>query len=264
MGSTFDQINNIDTNGAAGSFNILADRVFNTVGNLDNAGNVLVDGVGSQLNAAGVFTQTAGQTTLNNGGTLASNGGAAQFTGGVVNGSGNITGGAQFTGTSVIDTGASPGIINITGDTLFDAIMNVEIEGIAVDGALADIAEINTASDPLTTEFDQVNVFTGTANLGNSLVINVAKNVLLDANVFFDILTADVITGNLGNVTINMPADFSASIVSLFDSSTGTHRQALRLTHNGPSEVPVPAGMAMLAPALLGGAWLARRKAKKS
>ena len=112
--------------------------------------------------------------------------------------------------------------------------MNVEIEGIAVDGALADIAEINTASDPLTTEFDQVNVFTGTANLGNSLVINVAKNVLLDANVFFDILTADVITGNLGNVTINMPADFSASIVSLFDSSTGTNRQALRLTHNGP------------------------------
>ena len=269
VGSTFTQINNIDTNGAAGSFNILADRVFNTVGNLDNAGNVVVDGAGSQLNVAGVFTQTGGSTTLN-GGTLDSQGGAAQFTGGTVNGSGNIMGGADFTGTTVVDTGASPGIINITGDALLDATIIVEIDGTLVDGVAPIFSEINGGSDVATTEMDQINI-DGVATIG-TLTLDLSLNFgALDGD-FFDLIIADSFSGDLSTVVVNGPAELQLGIVTFNDPDDGQTRQAIRAVFQStggenPEPVPVPGAIALMAPVLgaLGfTSWRQRRKARKA
>jgi hypothetical protein len=261
-GSAITQMENFDTNGPQGTFRVEGGRVFNTATNLANSGTVEINGAASQINVTNTFTQTGGQTTLN-GGTLASLSGPAQFIGGVVNGSGTIMGGADFTGASVIDTGASPGIIAITGDALFDSTIQTELDGVLVDAALPNVGRINAGVDPLTTAFDQINV-AGTATLGTNLVIDVTASFSAVHGDFFDVLTADVIVGSLATITLNLPTDFTASIVTLNDLSAGFDRDALRLTYVDPNQVPVPGGLAMMLPALIGGGLFFRRRNKRN
>jgi hypothetical protein len=265
-GSTFAAIDTIETVGAAGAFRIADGRVFDTAGDLDNAGTVEVTN-GGRLNVAGVYTQTGGTTNLD-GGILDSQSGTALFTGGSVTGSGNIIGGADFGTNVVIGPGASPGIINVFGDSVLEALLQIELDGLQVDGGLPDIGEINTGVDPAMIQFDQFNVF-GVATLDAAMVIDVTANFVASTGDFFDIVTADDFIGSLDGITLNLPTDYIANIVMLPDPvRNGEQAKAIRLTFVGedepPVETPEPGVLSVVITGLVGAGIMARRRRKRS
>ncbi|MEM7407346.1 MAG: hypothetical protein AAF458_18760 [Pseudomonadota bacterium] len=246
----------------AGTFALRDGRTFATSASMTNTGTVVIDGAGTQMLVSTNYQQSAGRTELN-GGELIAVGGVVDFSGGTLSGSGTIRGTTTFGSAAVIDAGFSPGIINFGDDTTFDGRINIELDGLLVDGAAPNVNEINVGTDPLTTGFDQLNILAGTANLLDSLTIDIALNFVPSANDFFDIITADVLNVDLTQITFLMPSSFSASVVSLFDPSRQRNAQALRLTFNGQTSAPVPApGTLLLAALALLAVRGARRRAR--
>ncbi|MDD9917255.1 MAG: hypothetical protein OXT01_21610, partial [Rhodospirillaceae bacterium] len=228
-------------------------------GTMTNAGGRVEVDTGSVIlfTSSGEFVQDSGETVLN-GGTLESKGTAAQFNGGVLSGSGTVAGGAVFAAGATIAAGASPGIIDFSDDSVFNGLIEIEIAGLLLDGGAPNAGEINTATDPATTQFDQLNVF-GLAELVAGLTIDVSLlgGAALSTGDFFDIMTADLFQVDLGLINFILPSDFSISLVTLPDFLFGGQdRQALRLAFNGqsvePTGVPEPGMFALFLIALIG------------
>ena len=229
-----------------------------------NTNTVEVAGTTSQVIAAGSYTQSAGTTRLS-GGTLTTTG-TADFTGGTLTGSGTlaVAGGTTFGTGATISPGASPGILNFTTATTFDGVIYIELGGTNVDGSNPNATVINTATDPTTTQYDQINVF-GNATLNQGLTIDLASFGAFNpgANDFFDVLTANSFNGAVDLTTLNFTstdfnlADFTRQIITLPDGQDGTMRQTLRFTYL--SSVPIPAAFWLFFSGLLGVFGLAKR-----
>ncbi len=233
--ASFDRINNLDA--VEGSFSILKGRDFNTAGDLANSGTTSV-GPGSQLFVNGVYTQTGSETILN-GGSLISTGGynilAGSFTG-----SGSIRGDATFRASSVIAPGFSPGILNFADDFITDGFLDLELGGLLVDGLAPNINLLNVGTNPLSTEFDQINVF-AQASIFDGVTVQVSLIDGFDplAGHFFDVFTADNLVTDLDLLDFVFPIlggglTFDPSLVSFGG------RDALRLTVEPSVGQPVP------------------------
>ncbi|MGD1031904.1 MAG: choice-of-anchor D domain-containing protein, partial [Opitutaceae bacterium] len=120
----------LTTNTATGAFDITSGRVFNSVGNLSNAGNVEASGSGTNLivgpTGTNTYTQTAGNTLLTIGGTLTA--GTTHISGGTLTlNNGNIVSpvltndvGGTITGSGTITsaTVSNQGLIQAAGPSL--------------------------------------------------------------------------------------------------------------------------------------------------
>lgn len=167
----------------------------------------------------------------------------------------------------IVGPGASPGIINVFGDSNLDAVFQIELDGLQVDGGLPNIGEINVGVDPTMIQFDQFNVF-GIATLDASMVINVVANFFASNGDFFDIITANDFIGGLGGITLNLPTDYVANIVTLPDPVRHNQQaKAIRLTYIGedePTETPEPGVLSVVITGLVGAGFIARRRRMRS
>jgi hypothetical protein len=191
-------------------------------GDMSNIGALTVAAAG--LGVSGTYKQTNGSTNLA-GGTLQA--GLIDIQAGALTGNGTLIGPASIN--AALHAGNSAGIMNFFGDVSLAGSIEVELAGLLVDGALPALGAINLGTDPLTTEFDQYNVF-GMATLADGLEFEVALlgGFLPAIGSFFDVFTADDLVVNLASLIFDLPSftgmTFDASIVS-FDG-----REALRLT----------------------------------
>jgi len=187
-----------------------------------NDGSVLVDD--STLTVDGSYTQSAGETVLD-GGTLSAT--TLDLQGGVLRGNGTLSGTTTVAGTA--SAGFSTGILDFIGDTTFSGSLEVDLAGTAVDGLAPTPGAINVATDPLTTDFDQYNVF-GTAELSAGLVFDLGfiDGFAPTLGDFFDILTADLLVADLASQVFTVSG--LASPYRLFYSVVAfDDRQALRV-----------------------------------
>jgi hypothetical protein len=222
------------TSVTGGTFKVSTDSLLTTAGasRLDgvavqgNIGNVGALTIGADgLAVTGTYLQGTGRTIMQGGQLQA---GLIDIRGGSLRGNGTLAGPASINGT--VQAGNSAGILNFLGDTSFDGTIEVELAGLLVDGAVPLLDAINLGIDPLLTEFDQYNVFADALLAdGLHLAIMLLDGFLPTIGNFFDVLTADHLLVDLGQLVFDLPslgngASFAASIVS-FDG-----RDALRLT----------------------------------
>jgi len=207
---------------------------------------------GSRLFRDGDYVQTAGATTVN--GTLeVPLNRTIEILGGSLGGSGDIIGEVVFTGD--LAPGNSPGILNFNDQTTLQGLVaiNLEIAGLRVDGALPDPASINTGTDAITTDYDQIHVF-DQLQMFDDVKLDVQLLAGYDPTVgdFFDVVTAD--SANLiagAEFQIESGAfQFDQALLTLFDPQTGSQRDVLRLTLVA---IPEPSGgLILVLAAILG------------
>ena len=184
------------------------------------------------------YTQTAGTTHLADG-TLQA--GSINIQSGLLSGNGTLSGPATINGT--VSAGDSAGILVFVGSASFGGAIEVELQGVLVDGLSPVVSAVNVGSDPLATQFDQYNIF-GHADLLSGLTIDVSLlgSFMPTTGNFFDVITADDLTADLGLLNFLFPSfsDGSTFIPTLvsFDG-----RDALRLTL--VSGVPEPSTLAL-------------------
>ncbi len=227
---------------------------------------------GSALTAADVYRQTAGSTTLS-GGSLAAT--TIDIQGGTFGGNGGITGAVSFGPGATLGPGASPGILDFLGDASFAGTINIEIAGLLVDSGVPDATFVNTATDPSTTQFDQINTF-GQATLVGGLTLDVSLLGGFDPTVgsVFDVMTADLFAGALSGVNFLFPTltgdrAFTAALIGAPDRLGTGDRQALRLTvvSTAPpppppvTKAPEPGALTLFGVGLIGLAFARRRRA---
>lgn len=245
--------------GNAGRLTIADGNVFDTVAGFSNSGQMIVDGMASELNIAGMFAQSGFDATtllIDNASITA---GDFTFDQGALRGNGSLTGDAEFLSDSLLAVGQSAGILNINGNANLLGSLEFELGGALVDGMMQDAMLVNRGTDFGSTQFDQVNIF-GDAVLDGSLDLEFINGFVASGGDFFDVLSADSLT--LGsNFMINGPAgfNFDYSVESLNDVGSGSLRSVLRF--HSFSAVPEPSGLLVLA---IAGAALAARRRRKS
>lgn len=233
-----------------GTFKVSSDSLLQTSGNssmngvtvqgsMSNIGNLTITARG--LAVSDTYTQTSGQTRLD-GSTLTAK--AVNIQGGILSGNGDVFGTTTVNGT--LSAGDSPGILNFHGTSTFDGNVIVEIAGVNVDGAAPVVNLVNVGTDPLTTDFDQYNVFAdGTLLAGLLFEVTLLDGFTPTAGSFFDVFTADDLIADLDLLEFHFPtfgdgSVFVASLVHFGD------REALRFTVVSPAAVPEPSMLGLL------------------
>ncbi len=228
-----------------GSFTLGDGRLFTTSGSFDNDGSLIVDGSSTLFDVVGTYSQTAGQTTLVNGGVIQSPT-MLTVSGGLFAGNGDIIGDADFGSGSTVRPGLSAGIINDFGNVSIAGGIDIELGGVLVDGAVPVITQLNRGLNYLTTDYDQFHVL-GDGDVVDGLVLDVSliNGYLPSVGDFFDILSGDTLTADLNQIVVNLPTGYQASseIVNLFDPTTNSNRDGLRLTI---ITIPEPASLCLL------------------
>ena len=227
--------------------------------NFENAGFVEV-GVGGNLGVTGSYYQSAGETRLD--GTLSSTV-LNNFDGGVLSGFGTVNGDADFDTAATIAAGASTGILDFNDGVNMAGTFDVELVHNLVEGIAQNVAEVNTGTDDSLIGFDQVNVF-DTLTLADGVAIDVSRlnGYVPQIGDFFDIVTADEIEvlGSINVVTDSPGLTFSTEVLNLFDSTTGTNRDVLRLTTL--TAVPEPGSIALIGLSLAMASLVRRRRTR--
>ncbi|MCP5149805.1 MAG: choice-of-anchor D domain-containing protein [Ectothiorhodospiraceae bacterium] len=237
VNSRFDALANLDAN--AGSFTLQRGRDFATVGDLANTGDVTVEDAASSLAVAGDYDQTAGNTNLV-GGTLSAT--SVNLLGGSLTGSGTVQGATTVGAGATVAAGASPGILNFENalDLAAGSILDFELAGTAVDGNVPNVGVINTATNPVSTQFDQINVF-DVANIADGVIVNVATidGFTAAGGNFWDLITADTLNlSSPSNLVVDLSgvagviqANINLEEVALADPTRGgATREALRMS----------------------------------
>ena len=225
---------------------------------VQNSGLVIV-GASGQL-VANAYVQTGGETRLIDG--SVSNLGTSDFLSGELTGNGEINGNVNIAAGATLAPGASAGILEVISGALdVSGTLELEIGGELVDGASQNANQINSGTVVATTDYDQINVY-GNAELfaGTTINVSLINGYAPTPSSFFDVLTADLLTANLGSISFVGPAGFtmSSQIVTLNDPGLGP-RDALRLNF---SAIPEPSTALLFASAI--GFTLCRRRRKAS
>ena len=224
---------------------------------VNDGGNVDI-GAGSTVIVTGNYTQDGGIT--NNNGTLTSSL-LNDFNGGTLTGNAIVNGDSDFDAAATIAAGNSAGIINFFDELTMGGTFEIELGGTLVDGVSQNTGQTNTGSDPGLIEFDQVNVF-DFVNLQDGVILDVSRIGGFNPQVgdFFDVLTGDDITllGSLEIQTDSAGLTFSSSVETLFDATTGTDRDVLRLTT--VTAVPEPTSAMAIGLVLLIASQVLRRR----
>ncbi len=230
-----------------GTFEVDTTRVLsiNSGANFENESGLVDIESGALINVTGTYTQSGGVT--HNNGTLASSI-LNDFNGGSLTGNGFVDGDADFDVASTIAAGDSVGMIDFLDDLNMAGTFEIELQGLLVEGAAQDINLVNTGTTRGLTEFDQINVY-GDVTLADGTILDVSRLGGFNPQVgdFFDVLTGDSISllGSLNIQTDSVGLIFSSSVHTLFDPTTGSNRDVLRLTTI--SAVPEPNASAILA-----------------
>ncbi len=241
--------------------------VINNRGMINSSGNqanVVIEAGGSII-GDGDFTQTSGTTTLES---AAAQGSIVQseirIEGGTLTGTGRLesTSVPLFIGaTATVAPGFSPGTLEVIGDLDFDGTYIAEIDG----PGLHDVIDV-----------------TGTVTLGASSILDLVFSYAPAVTDYFDILLADVISGDWGSVSAIFPeppppecgeeeeecfipealyssGDYGYDVSIIQDAIGSTDVLRLTIT-SAPAVVPVPAAVWMFGSALAGLGLLRRRK----
>lgn len=202
----------------------------NAGANFNNDGGAVIVGTGASITTTGSYLQTDGSTHVD--GQLTSTV-MNDFNGGVLSGSGAINGISDFEMTTTIAPGSSIGILDFNDNLTMGGTFDIELTSNLVENAAQNIAFVNTGIDDSLIGFDQVNVF-GILTLedGTSLDLSRVSGFFPEVGDFFDILTGDsiVMLGSLNISTGNPGLTFSSQVLTLFDPTTGTDRDVLRIT----------------------------------
>ena len=230
--------------------------------NFENAGGDVILGNGGNINVTGTYYQTGGETMVD--GTLSSTV-LNDFDGGVLSGNGLVNGASDLSQLATIAAGASTGILEFNDAVNMEGTFDVELMGNLVEGAAQDINLVNTGMDDSLIGFDQVNVF-DTLTLADGVTIDVSRlnSYLPQVGDFYDIVTADEIQmlGSLNLLTDSPGLTFSTEVLNLFDTTTGTNRDVLRLTTL--TAVPEPGSASVIGLSLVIATLVRRRRTRQS
>lgn len=215
-----------------------------TGGNLANLSGTVAIAAGAQLAVTGSFNQAGGQVELA-GGTLDSTVGNF-FQGGALTGNGTVGGATSFSAGSLLAAGASAGVLVFEESVGISGLVEVELGGLLVNGALPSLSIVNTGLDPLLADFDQVHVWDAlTLGAGSEVSVLLIGGFMPADGDFFDILTADSLTLD-GLAVFSWPGvpglEFTPEVLDLFDPVRGQQRDVLRITAS-VSAIPEPGGM---------------------
>ena len=235
--SSFARIDGLAANN--GSFSLLDGRIFTTVGDFANSGDVAIGDGGSELNVSGNYTQTGGATAVF--GKLETIGaGAVDIQSGSLIGDGTVVGDVTNAGTI-----APEGLIGTTGGLsilgeytqLTQGTFAVEIGGL-IEGDEYDFLDVS-----------------GTANLAGTLEVALADLFTPETGDFFDILRADAI-GTEFDILMLAPLDGNLfwDVEYLRDP---IDFDVVRLT---AKVVPLPAAVWLFGSGIIGLVGLARRR----
>jgi hypothetical protein len=234
----------------------------NSGANFNNDGGDVIVGVGGSITTTGTYLQTDGSTHVD--GQLTSTV-MNDFNGGVLSGSGAINGISDFEMATTIAPGSSIGILDFNDNLTMGGTFDIELASNLVENVAQDIAFVNTGIDDSLIGFDQVNVF-GILTLedGTSLDLSRVSGFFPEVGDFFDILTGDsiVMLGSLNISTGNPGLTFSSQVLTLFDQTTGTNRDVLRITTL--TAVPEPNSALAIGIAIAIAANLRRRRIRLS
>jgi hypothetical protein len=117
----------------------------------------------------------------------------------------------------------------------------IQLAGPLVNGAAPSVSLVNTGTNPDSSqiEYDQCNVFSEFHMQDGLIQVSLVDGFVPQPGDFFDILTADTLVVT-GNPTFDFPKlnglTFTGDLLSLFDATTGTHRDVFRITFGIPAQ----------------------------